>query len=214
MDTNQSGQKLNWFQRMRSWLNGYQINFAYMLKNAAGISKFLSFYGIWALLSYVYFLFFARETISNNFFLNYVSATDLLPIKEYSLVLFNSLIAIEFLQLILHSVGFWYLYRFIKSLDPVNPFNNPKSKANISKVAWIIQGFFLLKIIFPLVFQQIPPEILSATTRSAYSNELVMSRFPGHFVNFYYIIIMFFTAIFSQIFKRGINIHNELEEVI
>jgi len=207
MDTNQSGQKLNWVQLLRQLPNRYQVSFTQMLKTASGISRGIYYFAIIFMLGLLYRLFFRLEELDR--FVLPLSEIDILPLTKAAPNLFHLLLGFEMIFGLILAYTFWNLEQFIKSIDPLRPFSNSKSKKFIGRVAWMAQAFFVAKVLFRITVMQGPHEFLLSQT-----SELIGFGTNEYFFPFNYLILAYFVSIFSQIFKRGITIHNELEEVI
>lgn len=207
---NMLNQKSNWVSRLVNFKSHYRVNFTKSLKSASGISRVIALFSAAFVLGIAYKLIFQlNEATSFNLPL---SGMDIMPLHHLDRTLFYSLTSIEMGYGIIIVLGFWNLDRFLKSIDAENPFANSKSKIYIGRVATMAQVYFVAKFVFKLVLMQAP----DAFTQQLLTDRTSFTIFDntGLLFPFNYLILAYFVSIFSQLFKRGIAMNEELEEVI
>ncbi|MHB1277903.1 MAG: hypothetical protein ACYC1Q_05855 [Bacteroidia bacterium] len=210
MNTPSPRNNLNWFQRLSQLPDRFQISFSQMLKNASSISRVITGFSLLYALGLLYILL-VDITERNTFFLS-ISGIDIMPLYSTAQFIFYALAGIEFVYALIIVTAFWSLDKFIKSIDPKKPFANQKSKNHISRVAWMSQGFFIANLLFRIIKSQAPSEfwLLSIRDQSTFA----IFQNTNFLFPFNYLILAFFVSIFARIFKQGISINSELEQVI
>lgn len=203
-------QSSNWLTRLVNWKSHYRVNFSHSLKSASGISRVIAGFSAIFVVAILYKLIY--QLSEKTTFNLPLTGIDLLPLYRMDSTIFYSLVGIEMAYGIIIALGFWNLYLFLKSIDAENPFANSKSKIYIGRVATMAQAYFLAKFVFKLVLMQAPDTFTQQLLNESTGD--MIFRNTGFLFPFNFLILAYFVSIFSQLFKRGIAMNEELEEVI
>lgn len=124
---------------------------------------------------------------------------DLLPLYTKNLFAFVCLNTYEMIKFGIISYTFYNLYLFLKSLDMANPFKFIKSKQYISAVSFCSGLFFVV-------------DAIGAFHLNYYQSLLGIEHV--RIFHFEFLFIAYFLRTFAYIFNRGVDLNNELEQVI
>ncbi len=210
METKEARRSTNWLKRLVNLKSRYRLRFSYSLKTASDISRVIAIFSAVYAFSLVYELFFQMTHLA-SFHLS-ISDIDIFPFYQSNGAVFYSLLSLELAYALIATAGFWNLNLFLKSIDAQRPFANLNSKKYISRVAYMAQAFFLAKLLFLLIRMQTPDLLVQQPVSDKTGFFIFLNTsflFP-----FNYLILAYFTSIFSQLFKRGIVISDELKDVI
>lgn len=130
-----------------------------------------------------------------------ISRIDALPIFKTSPLNFGFMVGYEILELIIIGFVFWYLLSFLRSIEPENPFKNIRSAKLIRIVARLSLVFFIVNTAANMHFS------FYLTLDSV--NASIISNF-----HFEYLLITYFLYVFAILFKRGVDMHSEMDLVI
>lgn len=129
-----------------------------------------------------------------------VTGIDILPLYHSQAVSFWLVALYETLALLVMALAFFYFMKFMAQLDKTNPFKNPAAARQLQRVSFLGIVFFALHVVTTIHLQ--------------YFQELLgMSGSISDF-KFEYLFLVYFIAIFSFIFKRGVALNSEMDLVI
>lgn len=123
---------------------------------------------------------------------------DILPLHEMNSPLFITVVGLEIVLLLSAVFMSVYFILFVRSIDIEDPFKNERSKTYITRVAVLGVFILLLDLIIRLALQYME-------TGQAGSISLL---------NFEYIIMVNFILFFATLFKKGVDLKNEINLVV
>jgi hypothetical protein len=129
-----------------------------------------------------------------------ISNINILPLYKADFTNFIIVSVFEILRLSILALIFFYLMKFLNSLDKVDPFRNIRSKDYIGIVAGLGVLFFGVDCI--------------GSMHLSYFQEELMMKDPIRIFHFEYLFITYFLNVFAFIFKKGVDLNNEIELVI
>ena len=129
-----------------------------------------------------------------------ISNIDILPLFKNHFVTFVCLVAYEVVKLLVAAILFYYFIQFLNSLDKHDPFKHAKSRSYIMIVATCSIIFFSVDAIGMMHLAYV-------------QNELLLKESLRIF-HFEYLFIAYFLNVFAFVFKRGVDLNDEIELVI
>ena len=135
-----------------------------------------------------------------QFFKLVFSDTNILPLYKTAPIGFFCISVYEILKLAIAGYLMIRLAKFFGSLDKFNPFKNLDSKAHLLSVALLSIAFFLVDAI--------------SSMHLYYLQDMLNKASAMRLFHFEYLFIAYFLNVFAQIFKRGVDLNNEIDLVI
>lgn len=179
-----------------SYVNIDPVKFIQTLK---AFSKVFFIFALMFLGAFIFKLFKIDDEAIKHFKL-ILSDIDILPLYKTSLVTFTFISLYEILKISLVAVTFYYFIKFLNSIDINEPFKNIKSKSNLSAVAVLSIVFFSVDAI--------------SMMHLAYFQEWLQTEGSIRIFHFEYLFLAYFINVFAVIFKRGVDLNNEIDLVI
>lgn len=160
-------------------------------------SKVFFIFSLMFLGAFIFKLFKIEDDTVKHFKL-ILSDIDILPLYKSSFVTFVFISLYEVIKISLVAVTFFYFIKFLNSMDIKEPFKNIKSKNNLSAVAVLSIVFFSVDAI--------------SMMHLAYFQDLLVGKV--RIFHFEYLFLAYFINVFAVIFKRGVDLNNEIDLVI
>jgi hypothetical protein len=135
-----------------------------------------------------------------QFFKLVFTDTNIQPLYQSSPLSFTCISIYEILKLAIAGYLMIRLAKFFASLDKENPFQNIASKQHLLSVAMLSILFFVVDAI--------------ASIHLYYVQDLFNKASAMRLFHFEYLFIAYFLNVFAQIFKRGVDLNNEIDLVI
>jgi hypothetical protein len=167
------------------------------LKNLSTIFFLFSF----AFLGAFIFKWFSYDSKTSEIFKLVISSINIHPIYKTSQSSFVFISIYEIVQMLLVVLTFFYFIKFLKSLNMNEPFKNTKSGEYINLVGIFSVLFFIVNTITTIHL-------------SYFINLLPGYRTPFALFHFEYLFLAYFINVFAVIFKRGVDLNNEIDLVI
>jgi len=186
-----------WVERFR--LNSFfNISPEKAIDSLKAISKII-FVFIFIFMATWFFKLYNIEDTTTKHFRLIISNTDILPLYKADLTTFIFLVVYEFLKMITMAFTFFFFIKFLNSLDINDPFKNNVSADHLNKVAVLSIVFFMVDAINSMhwIWFDIFPD---KTTIQIF--------------HFEYLFLAYFINVFSVVFKRGVDLNNEIDLVI
>lgn len=163
------------------------------------ISRVVFVFALLFLGAYFYKLFNLDPATTNHFKL-VISDLNILPLYTANRTVFVWMVIYEVLRLLTISVFFFYLSKFLTSLDIADPFKNIRSKEYIVLLAFLSMLFFVVDAL--------------GTVHLYYYEDLLAPHNSIRLFHFEYLFLAYFINMFAFIFKRGVDLNNEIDLVI
>ncbi len=179
------------------WLFNLEPNRTIQSLNA--ISKVIFVFTLMFLAAYLFKLFNVNNETTKHFRL-ILTDTDILPLFKTDTINFSFIATYEVVKLIIIALTFFYFIKFLNSIDFMDPFANINSKGYISKVAAMSILFFMADFI--------------ATLHLSNLKDALPDMGVIHIFHFEYLFLAYFINVFAIIFKRGVDLKNEIDLVI
>jgi hypothetical protein len=128
------------------------------------------------------------------------SGLDILPLYKSSIIHFICIITYEIIKLLVVAVAFLYFIKFLKSIDIADPFKNVASKEHIVFIASLSYIFFAI-------------DALSAIHLN-YIHDMIVGSDSLRLFNFEFLFMAYFINVFAFVFKKGVDLKNEIDLVI
>ena len=128
------------------------------------------------------------------------AGVDILPLYKTHFTGFVFLVLYELAKVAILSFMFLCFFRFLNTLDWENPFKNPISKTHILRVAYMSTLFFAVDTIGSIHLRYFEEAL-------GLANQLRLFHVE-------FLLLMYFINVFAFIFKKGVDLNNEIELVI
>lgn len=177
----------------------FNLNGAKSVKSLKNFSYIIAFFALMFIVAYVY----KWTQISNGNMSSFkliFNDINILPLNNQYKFVFGVVSTLEIIKLLLGSLLFFQLGKFFHSLDLENPFKNIVSKHYIIRTLAISILFFVIDAVAILYLNMFEDALgLTSSLR---------------LFHFEYLFIVYFLYVFTIIFKRGVDLHNEIDLVI
>lgn len=177
-----------------SYVNIDSVKFIQTLN---AFSKVFFIFSLMFLGAFIFKLFKIEDDSVKHFKL-ILSDIDILTLYKSSFVTFVFISLYEVIKISLVAVTFFYFIKFLNSMDIKEPFKNIESKNNLSVVAVLSIVFFSVDAI--------------SMMHLAYFQDLLVGKV--RIFHFEYLFLAYFINVFAVIFKRGVDLNNEIDLVI
>lgn len=168
------------------------------IKSLKSISQVIYIFGIFFLLAFAYKLIIVSTGI--NHFKTLLTSIDILPLYAMNGVHFFCLAGYDILKLVIIILTFFYFTKFLGSIEISDLFGNLKSRNLILYVAALSIAFFMVDVISIL--------------HLSYVEDILKLKNHIRLFNFEYLMLAYFINVFAFIFKRGVDLKNEIDLVI
>lgn len=186
--------------RIEKFKDSYvNINPVKFIQTLNAFSKVFFIFSLMFLGAFIFKLFKIEDDSVKHFKL-ILSDIDILPLYKSSFVTFVFISLYEIIKISLIAITFLYFIKFLNSMDINEPFKNIKSKNNLSAVAVLSIVFFSVDAI--------------SMMHLAYFQDLLRSEGSLRIFHFEYLFLAYFINVFAVIFKRGVDLNNEIDLVI
>ncbi|MBX7206163.1 MAG: DUF2975 domain-containing protein [Bacteroidia bacterium] len=135
-----------------------------------------------------------------NHFRQVLSGVNILPLYKEHFTAFLCMCVYDVLRLLLIGAVMFFFTAFLKSLDRTDPFKNLKSKEHITLVAFFALLFFVADGV--------------GSIHLSYFEELLTPGANIRIFHFEYLMLAYFLNVFAFIFKKGVDLNNEIDLVI
>ena len=179
-----------------SYVNIDPVKFIQTLK---AFSKVFFIFSLMFVGAYI-FKFFKIDVETTKHFKLILADVNIFPLYKSYYTTFIFLITYEVIKISLIAAIFFYFIKFLNSMDINNPFKNIISKDYLFSVAIISSVFFTVDAI--------------SMMHLAYFQDLLPIEGNLRIFHFEYLFLAFFINVFAVIFKRGVDLNNELDSVI
>ncbi len=169
------------------------------LKSLKAFSYIIAFFALMFVAAYIY-KWSAIPNGQTTWFKLVFNDINILPLYTQYKLVFTIVSILEILKLLLAALLFFQLAKFFQSLNPDDPFKNIDSKYYILRVFAIAVVFFIV-------------DTISILYLHFFEEALGMNRSLRLF-HFEYLFIVYFLFVFANIFKRGVDLNNEIDLVI
>lgn len=178
-----------------SYVNIDPVKFIQTLK---AFSKVFFIFSLMFIGAYI-FKFFKIEETTKHFKL-ILSDINILPLYKSNYFTFIFLMIYEIVKISIIATLFFYFIKFLNSVDIKEPFKNVKSKDYLFSVAILGSVFFAVDAI--------------SMMHLAYFQDSLQIEGSLRIFHFEYLFLAYFLNVFAVIFKRGVDLNNELDSVI
>lgn len=178
-----------------SYVNIDPVKFIQTLK---ALSKVFFIFSLLFIVAYV-IKFFKIEEGTKHFKL-VLSDIDILPLLKSNYATFIFLVIYEVIKISVIATLFFYFIKFLNAIDISEPFKNVKSKDYLFSVAILSSIFFTVDAI--------------SMMHLAYFQDSLPIEGSLRIFHFEYLFLAYFLNVFAVIFKRGVDLNNEIDLVI
>lgn len=196
-ETKKSGKSLP--EKFIAWCKLFNAEHERSIKSLEAFSIMILIFVLLVLGTYIVKVF-SIDIASTKSFKLALSNINILPLYTSNYSTFLVLAIIEIIKFAIAAFVFFYFIKFLKSLDKQNPFKNIISGEHIALVAILSIMFFIL-------------DAAGSFYLSFYDNELLMNDQLRSF-HLEYLFLAYFLNVFAFIFKRGVDLNNEIDLVI
>lgn len=175
----------------------FNLNNARSIDSLRNLSYIIGIFALLFIPAYLYKWFYIENA---QFFKLVFSDTNILPLYQSSPIGFACISVCEIIKLAISGYLMIRLAKFFASLNKVNPFKNIVSKQHLLSVATLSILFFIVDAI--------------ASVQLYYLQDLLNKASAMRLFHFEYLFIAYFLNVFAQIFKRGVDLNNEIDLVI
>ncbi len=180
------------------WNRAFQLENLFRTSNFKNFRTYSVFIPFFLLLPLAYLLRdLFRMGQANTLVLRRLNI-DILSLHETNSPLFSAVVILEVILLLTAVIMSIYFILFVRSIDIEDPFKNELSKTYITRVALI--GIFIL--LFDLIIR-LALQYMETGQKSAIG-----------VLNFEYIIMVNFILFFATLFKKGVDLKNEINLVV
>ncbi|MFM9945257.1 MAG: DUF2975 domain-containing protein [Bacteroidia bacterium] len=176
----------------------FKIESTRSLQSLQNFSRIFFIFSVGFIAAFIYKLLLIKSGTVKSFKLP-ILELDILPLYTQNFTGFIFLSVYEILKFITLAFVFFYFMKFIKTIDINEPFKNLKSKNHLSKVSNLCYAFFIIDAI---------------GTLHAAQYTVFLSNIPFALFHFQYLFIAYFVHVFAIIYKRGVDLNNEIDLVI
>ncbi len=178
-----------------SYVNIDPVKFIQTLK---AFSKVFFIFSLMFIGAYI-FKFFKIEETTKHFKL-ILSDINILPLYKSNYFTFIFLMIYEIVKISIIATLFFYFIKFLNVVDIKEPFKNVKSKDYLFSVAILSSVFFTVDAI--------------GMMHLAYFQDSLLIEGSLRIFHFEYLFLAYFINVFAVIFKRGVDLNNEIDLVI
>ncbi len=197
MNTKHSTPRMSAVETFLTQTKLFNLNNSRSIDSLRNLSYIIGIFAFMFIPAYLYKWYNASEL---QFFKLVFSDTNILPLYKSAPLGFISISIYEILKLLIAGYLMIRLAKFFGSLDKFNPFKNLDSKAHLLSVALLSIVFFILDAV--------------STIHLYYLQDILNKASAMRLFHFEYLFIAYFLNVFAQIFKRGVDLNNEIDLVI
>jgi hypothetical protein len=146
------------------------------------------------------FKFIKIDLGSTKHFKLRLSDINILPLYKSNYTTFVFLVGYEVIKIAVIATLFFYFIKFLNAVDIKEPFKNVKSKDYLFSVAILSSVFFTVDAI--------------SMMHLAYFQDSLPIEGSLRIFHFEYLFLAYFINVFAVIFKRGVDLKNEIDLVI
>lgn len=179
--------------------NFFKVDPVNVMKSLKNLSLLFCIFSVLFLAAFIFKIVNIKDESTQNLRLIFDNI-NILPLYKVSLADFLCIAAYEIVKICIIVLAFWYFFNFLKRIDINEPFKNIKSREYISKVTVLAYLFFFM-------------DFVSTLHLSHFINLLNIKPHFGSF-HFEYLFLAYFLQVFAVIFKRGVDLNNEIDLVI
>jgi len=179
-----------------SYVNIDPVKFIQTLK---AFSKVFFIFSLMFIGAYI-FKFIKIEEETTKHFKLILSDINILPLYKSNNTTFIFLVGYEVIKIALIATLFFYFIKFLNVVDIKEPFKNVKSKDYLFSVAILSSVFFTVDAI--------------GMMHLAYFQDSLLIEGSLRIFHFEYLFLAYFINVFAVIFKRGVDLNNEIDLVI
>lgn len=197
METNKSMQS-SLAEKLNKMNGMFNLKHEKSIDSLIAISRVVFVFTLLFLGAFFYKLF--TITSDTNHFRQVLSGVDILPLYKEHFSAFICMCVYDVLRLLLIGAVMFFFTAFLKSLDRTDPFKNLKSKEHITLVAFFALLFFVADGV--------------GSIHLNYFEELLAPGANIRMFHFEYLMLAYFLNVFAFIFKKGVDLNNEIDLVI
>lgn len=196
METNKS--KTSLAEKLNGMNGIFNLKHEKSIDSLIAISRVVFAFTLLFLGAFFYKLFTINP--DTNHFRQVLSGVNILPLYKEHFTTFMCMCVHDVLRLLLIGMVMFYFTAFLKSLDRKDPFRNLKSKEHITLVAFFALLFFVADGL--------------GSIHLSYYEELLTPGATIRIFHFEYLMLAYFLNVFAFIFKKGVDLNNEIDLVI
>jgi hypothetical protein len=197
MNTKHSTPRMSAVEKFLTQTRLFNLNNSRSIDSLRNLSYIIGIFALIFIPAYIYKWINVQDF---QFFKLVFTDTNILPLYQSSPIGFICISVYEILKLAIAAYLMVQLAKFFGSLDKENPFKNIASKQYLLSVAFLSIAFFVVDTI--------------GSIHLYYLQDILNKASAMRLFHFEYLFIAYFMNVFAQIFKRGVDLNNEIDLVI